>query len=86
MAFVQQTKGRRINLREVNASARLYKMSRPNVQKILYKNWIGYNKLDKVNEKISKLTAMSDKLEKLTTLPDQQADKVIENATSSINK
>ena len=29
---------------------------------------------------------MTDKLEKLTTLPNQQADKVIENATSSINK
>lgn len=58
------------------------------VEKVQLRNQIAklQDKLNSVNEKISKLTAMSDKLEKLSALPDQQADKVIENATNSINK
>lgn len=58
------------------------------VEKVQLRNQITklQDRLDSVNEKISKLTAMTDKLEKLTALPNQQADKVIENATSSINK
>lgn len=58
------------------------------VEKVQLRNQITklQDRLDSVNEKISKLTAMTDKLEKLTALSDQQADKVIENATNNINK
>lgn len=58
------------------------------VEKVQLRNQIAelQKRLDAVNAKISKLTAMTDKLEKLTTLSDQQAGKVIENATNSINK
>lgn len=58
------------------------------VEKVQLRNQIAKLQLDaiEVNLKISKLTAMIHKLEKLTALSDQQADKVIENATNNINK
>lgn len=56
------------------------------VEKVQLRNQIAklQDKLNTVNEKISKLTVMTNKLEKLTTLSEPQADKVIVSATENI--
>ena len=55
------------------------------VERVQLRNKIAklQNKLNSVNEKISKLTAMN--LDKLNTLSNQQVDKIIENAANGIN-
>lgn len=58
------------------------------VERVQLRNRITELRLEanEVNLKINKLSAMTVKLEKLTALSDQQAGKVIDNATNSINR
>ena len=78
-------KSLKLDIKIAQKEAALTKVT-SSVEKVQLRNQIAklQDKLNTVNEKISKLTVMTNKLEKLTTLSEPQADKVIVSATENI--